>query len=177
LRNILFIILLLFSCASTFAQAGYKNTVKFGAFLGSLNGSYERAVGKRHAFAVAPAYGTFRSMGIRYAIAGAGAEYRFYVPVLKKEAPCGFYAATGAGYYKGNASYSFTNGARSKTDIAGTAIKATAGYQHVFKNRLVLDVSAGTQYVKLKFSGDFFTNDEAFSGFLPYVGVGVGYAF
>ena len=93
------IIITLFLFTITFsvnAQA-YKNLAKFGAFIGSLNVSYERVLDKRSAVAISPALGVFSSMGIKYNIAGVGAEYRYYLPLLKKEAPKGFYLSTGAG--------------------------------------------------------------------------------
>lgn len=161
------------------AQKPIRNTVKAGAFIGSANASYERLLLHRLSFAVTPALGIFNSNGIRYSIAGGGAELRFFLPVLKQHGLNGLYLSTGAGIYSGNASVKLTNGVRGKTPIDGTAIKATIGYQHIFKSRLVLDFSGGTQYLKLKFKGGggLFINDEAFSGYVPYVGVGVGYAF
>ena len=160
------------------AQTKYKNVAKFGAFLGSLNLSYERVLDKRSAVAISPALGVFSALGIRYSIGGLGAEYRYYLPIMKKTAPDGFYLNPGIGYYWGNASYQLQNGVRNSTQIGGTAIKATGGFQHIFRNRFVLDVNAGTQYIRLTFKkGGFFANDEAFSGFQPYLGLGFGYAF
>ncbi len=176
--SLLFLLLCSFSIAAI-SQKPLKNAAKIGAFIGSANLCYERVIGKRFSLAVTPAIGVFSSNGIRYSIGGGGLEFRYYLPVLKRNAPMGFYLSPGAGVYSGNASVQFTNGVRTKTPINGTAIKATAGYQHVFKNNFVLDVSGGTQYLKLKFKGGggLFINDEAFTGYVPYVGVGVGYAF
>lgn len=161
------------------AQDGKQSVIKInplGAFFGAAQLSYEHALGEHSSFLVSPSLGFFKSGDFKYNTYGLGAEYRFYLS-NGRTAPAGFYVSPGLGYSFGTAKESF-DGETDKTNVSGLTGKAVFGHQWIWSSGFSLDLNGGIQYFGLKFKdNDTFGSATAFSGILPALGFGIGYAF
>jgi len=160
---------------------GPTNVVKInplGAIFGAAQLSYEHALSEKSSFMISPSFGFFNSGGLKYTTYGIGASYRFYFS-QSKSAPAGFYAGPGVGYSLGKVKFSDDFGGGNTTaKIGGLNVSAVAGYQWIWDSGFSLDLNGGIQYINYKYTDN---SDGAFSapfsGVLPTLGFGIGYAF
>lgn len=153
-----------------------QNVVKInplGAFLGSANLAYERALTEKSSVVIAPSFGFLKSGGFKYTSFGLGAEYRFYLS-KEKVAPKGFYAGPGAGFNFGEAKWE--DDATEKTSFSGFNVKGIIGYQWIWNSGFTLDLNGGIQYLDFKFK-DSDVDGVPLSGVLPTIGFSLGYSF
>jgi hypothetical protein len=154
---------------------GFKNVVKvnpLGLLFGSANVSLEHVLSEKSAVQGNLQFGSLTVGTVKYTSVGAGVDYKFYLSNTK-EAPKGFYAAPGVGFY----STSIKDGSGSYKG-AGAIIKGVVGNQWVWDSGFALDLFGGVNYYAgAKITGPAGVSYAKFSGLLPALGVSLGYAF
>lgn len=171
---------MLISFSAAIAQEGApQNVIKvnpLGIFFGSASLGYERAIGPKSSFVIAPSFGFLKFSGFKYSSFGIGAEYRQYLS-KGKSAPAGLYVAPGVGYTGGSVKVDDGSGS-DKTNYSSFTLKGVLGHQWVWDSGFVLDLNGGIQY----FSFSYDEKNGAFSGakangIFPALGLAIGYAF
>ncbi|MFD0991761.1 DUF3575 domain-containing protein [Tenacibaculum geojense] len=163
-----------------FTANAQKNVVKanpLGLAIGVAELSYERAVSEKQSFELGIAYSSFDVTGdggdkVETSSIGAEGKYKFYFS-SDKDAPRGWYAAPFVSY-----STSSVDNDGTKGDINAFAGGALAGYQWVFgggDSGFALDLNFGAQYMSVSTSGNI--SSVSIDGFLPRLGVSLGYAW
>lgn len=173
-QRILFALTFLIFSLAGFAQDNKSWTVRIngGAFVSFLNLSLEKKFLKHHSVALYPSFLYFKEKELEYVTGGGGIDYRYYFQ-NKKITPSGIYAAIGTNFTKGKATNKLLN---EKTDVKGFNLTGVIGYQKIFKNRLVVDINSGIQYLHLTINNLRYSG-SAFKGYVPALNVGVGYSF
>lgn len=162
------------------AQNG-QNVIKVnpvGFLFGAGSVAYERALGAKSSFVIAPQFGGFKFGGVKYSSLGLGAQYRAYFS-KSKSAPEGFYAAPNVNFVSGKIKYDGFDEESAKDKFTSFGIGALAGNQWIFNSGFVIDLNAGFSYQSFKYK-----NDEDVNGFnlkgngvFPRVGFAIGYNF
>lgn len=176
MKKIVLVLAVVFAVSSVKAQDGKMNVVKvnpLGLLFGNAGLSYERALTAKSSVQINGNFGGLSVGGVKYTSFGAGADYKFYLS-NSKEAPAGFYAAPGAAFYstkvKETGGTSFTG--------SGAVIRGLIGNQWIWDSGFSLDLFGGVNYYlggSIKGTGG--VEYTKFSGVLPALGVGIGYAF
>jgi hypothetical protein len=179
MKKLLIAASMLISVSATFAQEGSpQNVIKvnpLGIFFGNASLAYERALGEKSSFVIAPSFGFLKLSGFKYSSFGIGAEYRKYLSKTRN-APAGLYVAPGVGYTGG--SVKVDDGNSDKVTYNSFTLKAVLGHQWIWDSGFVLDLNGGIQY----FSFSYDNKNGAFSGLaasgvFPALGLSIGYAF
>ncbi|MFY7669887.1 DUF3575 domain-containing protein [Tenacibaculum sp. MEBiC06402] len=162
-----------------FAANAQKNVIKanpIGLAFGIAELSYERAISDNGSFEIGLAYaGTDVSTGsetISASAFGGEGKYKFYFS-SEKDAPRGWYAAPFVSYSTSSVEDSSGNDVGFNAFAGG----ALAGYQWVFgggDSGFALDLNFGAQYVSVSATEGTSVNID---GFLPRIGVSLGYAW
>ncbi|WGH75848.1 DUF3575 domain-containing protein [Tenacibaculum tangerinum] len=162
-----------------FTANAQKNVIKanpLGLAFGIAELSYERVVSDKGSFEIGLSYAgadvTTGSEVIGTSAIGGEAKYKFYFS-SEKDAPRGWYAAPFVNYSAASAESS------SGEDVGFSAFSggALAGYQWVFgggDSGFALDLNFGAQYISASASGG---TSVSLEGFLPRLGVSLGYAW
>ncbi len=156
-----------------------KNVVKanpLGLAFGIADLSYERAVSDKSSFEIGMSYfGANVTAGnevIKSSAIGGEGKYKFYFS-SDKNAPRGWYAAPFVSYSKASASTSSGEEAGFSSFSGG----ALAGYQWVFgggNSGFALDLNFGAQYMSV---AETEGTTVSIDGFLPRLGLSIGYAW
>lgn len=157
-----------------------ENAIKanpLGFFFGSAQFGYERALGEKSAFQIDVAYTNIKATvggAEDTGVTGFGAEakYKLYFSP-SREAVRGWYAAPTITYSTAKGTAGSVEG--EVTLLAGGVV---AGYQWVFgggDSGFALDLNFGAQYASTSTSGDI--SSLSIDGFLPRLGLGIGYAW
>ncbi|TCP25769.1 uncharacterized protein DUF3575 [Tenacibaculum skagerrakense] len=162
-----------------FAANAQKNVIKanpLGLAFGVADLSYERAVSDKSSFEIGLSYAgadvTSGSEKISASAIGAEGKFKFYFS-SDKDAPRGWYAAPFVSY----ASASAENNGGDDVGFSAFSGGALAGYQWVFgggDSGFALDLNFGAQYVSASAKGG---SSVSIDGFLPRLGVSLGYAW
>lgn len=156
-----------------------KNVVKvnpLGLAFGAAEFSYERAISDKQAFEIGLSYAsadvTSGSEVISSSAIGVEGKFKFYFSD-DKDAPRGWYAAPFLSYASASAESS------SGDDVGFSAVAggALAGYQWVFgggDSGFALDLNFGAQYISASATSG---TSVSFDGFLPRLGLSLGYAW
>lgn len=163
--------------SSVKAQENVIKVNPLGLAFGSTELSYERVLSEGSSLELAVAFTNIEAEftgGDKSKISGFGAEVKYKLYFSSSEyAPRGWYAAPLVNFH----SVSGKSGSKEgKISIFGAG--AVAGYQWVFggnDNGFALDLNFGARYINAKTSGDI--SGISFDGFLPGVGLSLGYAF
>ena len=162
-----------------FSANAQKNVIKanpLGLAFGVADLSYERVVSDKTSFEIGLSYAgaevTSGSEVVSTNAIGGEGKFKFYFS-SENDAPRGWYAAPFVSY--SNASASSSSG----EDVGFSAFSggALAGYQWVFgggDTGFALDLNFGAQYVSASATGD---TSVSIDGFLPRLGVSLGYAW
>ena len=162
-----------------FTANAQKNVIKanpIGLAFGTADFSYERVVSDKGAFEIGLSYAsadvTSGNEVIETSAIGGEAKYKFYFS-SDKMAPKGWYAAPFASYSTASAE------SNSGEDVGFSAFSggAVAGYQWIFgggDSGFALDLNFGAQYVSASATGG---TTVSIDGFLPRLGVSLGYAW
>lgn len=174
-KNLLVIAMVAFS----FIAYAQKNVIKanpIGLAFGVADLSYERVISEKGSFEIGLSYAgakvTAGSEVINTSAIGGEGKYKFYFS-SENDAPRGWYAAPFVSYSTSSAKSS------SGADVGFSAFSggALAGYQWVFgggNTGFALDLNFGAQYVSASATGGTTVNID---GFLPRLGVSIGYAW
>ena len=162
-----------------FTAYAQKNVVKanpLGLVFGVADFSYERAISDKTSFEIGVSYSgadvTTPSEKISTSAIGGEGKFKFYFS-SDKDAPRGWYAAPFASYSVASASDNAGIDVGYSTFSGG----ALAGYQWVFgggDSGFALDLNFGAQYMSVSATEN---TTVSIDGFLPRLGVSLGYAW
>ncbi|WP_176829738.1 DUF3575 domain-containing protein [Tenacibaculum sp. MAR_2009_124] len=162
-----------------FTAYAQKNVVKanpLGLAFGVADLSYERVIGDNTSFEVGLSYAgaevTSNNEVISTSAIGGEGKFKFYFS-SEENAPRGWYAAPFVNYSTSSAKSSEGQDVGFSTFSGG----ALAGYQWVFggdDSGFALDLNFGAQYVSASATGG---TTVSIDGFLPRLGVSLGYAW
>ena len=162
-----------------FAANAQKNVIKanpLGLVLGSAELGYERAISDNSSIEVAIAFSSFDATSGTTTVSSNGfgveGKYKFYFS-SDKDAPRGWYGAPVVSYSTSSVD---SDGVDGSTSLF--AAGAVAGYQWIFgggDSGFALDLNFGAQYVSASVDGNI--NSVSIDGFLPRLGLGLGYAW
>ncbi|WP_422091404.1 DUF3575 domain-containing protein [Tenacibaculum ovolyticum] len=162
-----------------FTANAQKNVFKvnpLGLVFGALDVSYERVLSEKSAIELGFAYSNFDVTGVSTKVStngyGVEGKYKFYFS-SEKDAPRGWYGAPFLAY-----SVSSVDSDGIKGDANSFSAGALAGYQWVFgggDSGFSLDLNFGAQYVSASTTGNI--NSVSIDGFLPRLGLSLGYAW
>ncbi|CAM1362625.1 conserved exported hypothetical protein [Tenacibaculum sediminilitoris] len=173
------LLLVIAMVAVGFTANAQKNVIKanpLGLAFGVADLSYERAVSDKGSFEIGISYAgadvTSGSETISTSAIGAEGKYKFYFS-SEKDAPRGWYAAPFVNY----SSASAENNSGEDVGFSAFSGGALAGYQWVFgggDSGFALDLNFGAQYISASAKGG---STVSIDGFLPRLGVSLGYAW
>jgi hypothetical protein len=157
------------------SSSEFKNVVKInplGLLLRSANVAYEHVLSEKSSVQGNVQFGAFTIGTTKYSNIGASVDYKFYLSNTK-EAPAGFYASPGIGFFNTRVK----DGPQSLSG-SGAIIKGVIGNQWVWESGFALDLFGGINYFAGgSINGTGGVSYTKFSGILPTLGASLGYAF
>lgn len=173
------VLLVIAMVAGAFTANAQKNVIKANPLalaFGSFEVGYERVVSDNSSIELAVAYSSLKvnttggQSDVKADGFGAEGKYKFY---FADNTPRGWYAAPVVSYSSTSLD---SNG--EKGDFSYFGAGAVAGYQWVFgggDSGFALDLNFGAQYASVSTSGAI--NSTSIDGFLPKLGLSLGYAW
>jgi len=137
--------------------------------------SYERAMSEHSSLGISAGYGEFKIDSYKYNYFGGNTFYRYYT----KEVLHGLYFSGMIGIGGGKTKYRNEN-KNMKDTYSALELGGLIGYQWLFDSGFTIDISGGASYMFFNYKEDhkmLKPNDAKVSGFLPSLGLGIGYSF
>jgi hypothetical protein len=176
MKNLFFAIIAIVAFGTVNAQENVVKLNPAGLAFGTIQLSYEKALNSSSAAELSIGYtnvkAKFDSEDAKISGFGAELKYKFYFS-SSYDAPRGWYAAPLINYSSANGS---SNNKSGKVSAFGGGV--VGGYQWIFgggATGFALDINLGAQFLSANVSGDITSSN--FDGFLPRLGVSLGYGW
>ncbi|MBM4176024.1 MAG: DUF3575 domain-containing protein [Ignavibacteria bacterium] len=170
MRRLMFISLslfFLFGSLDSFAQPKRAITINpIGLVFGTFNAQFELALSERNAVAIRGNYVGYDIGSYKNSAFGGGAHYKWY---FNNKAITGIWAGPAADVLLWTADWDVFGISKSETTLFA-GVGADLGYKWAW-GKFCLELSAGGRFYFGEISG------LSFGGFLPSLGLGVGYAW